>query len=411
MVIILLTIGGLLSNCNNHPEGEPETDKLELTKEQKDSIARIEHYNNSVNDINEQFQQNKAELQMEDLSSSGDEEYRITIYSSAAYRGNPYSVKFYRNNDTSYISERELKTRPKYTSDIGGILTSVRPISSTYFDTVRSAFESINFWNLRTTELVVPYNRWVSDYAYIFIEAYKDEKYHMVGTNQFSDNIKDVFNATIVYCMNYRGRQEREKMWEEFINAPKTNSQIDTIKELMLNYGLETLPVELLSYKNLETLYLGYNKLNNESLAMLCQLKKLRYLSLDFNELEQFPENILCLKNLEALSIRVNNITSIPEKINELKKLKELDLEKNNLTELPSSICKLAKLEMLSIDENDIKTLPSCLTELKNLKTMYIPAHLEYFPKELAHTLSNAYTYHYRTIGNFDEIKDLIPKD
>jgi len=231
-----------------------------------------------------------------------------------------------------------------------------------------------------------------------------------------SDNFSDTATIFGIFKLPIKGddysfeKQLQEERWNTFIKETNSNQRLDTIIAIDLSrLDLENIPPEVYKYKNLEKLDLGYNNLKSDSFTKLNQFHRLKYLNLRHNKLEEFPEAILQLSNLEELDVFTNDITSLPDRLFSLKNLKRLTLESNELTEISPLICNLIKLEMLSISGTNIKRLPDCIIKLERLKTMYIPRNMEYFPKELAYTLSNAFNY--SNIGNYYEFKNLIPKD
>ena len=58
-------------------------------------------------------------------------------------------------------------------------------------------------------------------------------------------------------------------------------------------------------------------------------------LDLHFNDLSEFPMEILEFDNLKKLDIYNNQIASIPSEIQKLQKLEKLDISGNHLSELP----------------------------------------------------------------------------
>ena len=81
-------------------------------------------------------------------------------------------------------------------------------------------------------------------------------------------------------------------------------------------------------------------------------LSELIFLSIENNQLTEFPSSIEKLKKLETLNISGNNITTIPEFIGDLSFLKIIDLKSNFLTKLPLSITRLSNLRELDVRYN-----------------------------------------------------------
>jgi len=89
-------------------------------------------------------------------------------------------------------------------------------------------------------------------------------------------------------------------------------------------------------------------------------------------ELDSFPEGIREMKNLKYLLLEDNNITTIPAWITELSALEELGLDGNKLTEIPAFLGDLSNLEYLGLDDNGLKYLPDELLNLSSLQELYL---------------------------------------
>jgi len=141
--------------------------------------------------------------------------------------------------------------------------------------------------------------------------------------------------------------------------------------------ALLKLPANINSLEYLERLYLDRNLLTY--LPNLSGLKKLREISLQYNEFNEFPEELLSknLINLEKIDLSNNNLDFIPLTISILPFLKELKLDSNNFYKFPINILSLVSLRVLSISNNFIGILPENLCNLKNLeKFIAINCHL-----------------------------------
>jgi len=102
----------------------------------------------------------------------------------------------------------------------------------------------------------------------------------------------------------------------------------------------------------------------------ICQLKKLKTLSLYRNDLTTLPSCISNLKYLEKLNMEMNDLTVLPPEIGALTRLKELNLNENELSSLPAEIGNLAKLKELYLEGNKISTLPDEFGQLTSLKEL-----------------------------------------
>ena len=93
--------------------------------------------------------------------------------------------------------------------------------------------------------------------------------------------------------------------------------KLKNLKHLDFSSNKMGLPSDIGVLKNLETLNLNFNRLKNcqEKLKNLKELKKLRSLALNNCGLDTLPLEILTLKELSQLGIGGNNITKIPKQL------------------------------------------------------------------------------------------------
>ncbi|CAH3019105.1 unnamed protein product, partial [Porites evermanni] len=67
------------------------------------------------------------------------------------------------------------------------------------------------------------------------------------------------------------------------------------------------------------------------------------------NKLTELPAEISDLRELRWLSVNNNQLVGLPTSIQRLTKLEELDLNGNKLTDLPAEISDLRELRQLSV--------------------------------------------------------------
>ena len=164
--------------------------------------------------------------------------------------------------------------------------------------------------------------------------------------------------------------------------GPEFYTWFSNLTELNLYSNLFSyFPQEILQLKELQTLNMGKNRLQNfkpDSLERpldLSQLKNLKYLTLSDNSLVSLPEKfpvglktlvlnnnrltdipaqVLSLTCLEVLYLKGNHICKIPIELKHLKALTRLDLRENPISRLPAEVFKdkpdLPELRMLRID-------------------------------------------------------------
>ncbi|KAG3293047.1 leucine rich repeat containing 63 [Ictidomys tridecemlineatus] len=115
---------------------------------------------------------------------------------------------------------------------------------------------------------------------------------------------------------------------------------------------------------------------------------QLIYLNLSFNDLREFPIEILCLKNLQILKMRNNPIKEIPSEIQYLKFLRIFSIAFNYIHVLPNGLFSLAHLEELDISYNEITSIPNDIQKLRYLGIILWILQREncfYFGRNLLH--------------------------
>jgi len=115
-------------------------------------------------------------------------------------------------------------------------------------------------------------------------------------------------------------------------------------------------PKALGACRNLKVLILDKNQLTD--LSGIRSLQKLDNLSINDNDLNYFPTDLLELKSLEVLWMNENLMTSIPQGILELKKLQSFSVTNNSIEILPVEIAQLPELKNIHLSGNPLKTPP-----------------------------------------------------
>ncbi|KAF7790733.1 hypothetical protein EIP86_001689 [Pleurotus ostreatoroseus] len=108
---------------------------------------------------------------------------------------------------------------------------------------------------------------------------------------------------------------------------------------------------------SLEKLYLGENRLTEDSLHPLALLRGLKVLNLSFNDIQVIPSGFLkSLTYLEELYLSGNKLTALPtEDLPALSRLKSLFLNGNRLQSLPQELGKITELSILDVGSNLLK--------------------------------------------------------
>ena len=141
-----------------------------------------------------------------------------------------------------------------------------------------------------------------------------------------------------------------------------------------------TMPSELGSLVNLQSLALQDNKLTGSIPPELGNLANLEELSLWGNQLTGLiPASLSSLANLRTLALNRNQLTgSIPPELGNLANLEELSLWGNQLTGLiPASLSSLANLRTLALNRNQLTgEIPTELGNLSNLEWLLLGNNL-----------------------------------
>lgn len=181
--------------------------------------------------------------------------------------------------------------------------------------------------------------------------------------------------------------------------------------------GLKSFPNAILTFKNIRSLNISYNRIDSIPVNLFDKCRKLRVIHYAGNDLEELSP-VLFHPLLKVLNVSENNLTIIPDGVSKCKQLEELDLHANqlktcpsssfvltslqslilsgnpltalntwimnqpqlkilfidntNIENLPEGICKINALRFLNIEENKIKELPSCFCEMKKLKIIMV---------------------------------------
>ena len=172
------------------------------------------------------------------------------------------------------------------------------------------------------------------------------------------------------------------------INTPKPLFKlISKNKKLhflhLQNNKLNELPSSIGKIKNLKTFYSSNNNFSNSLPIEFYNLRKLKSLEIQGSDISTINYKINQLKKLEILKLHFNKINTLPKSISGLKNLKKLYLNYNRIENLPKDIGDL-NLTHLSLNNNQISKLPSSITKLVNLDTLYLQANrINSLPKEI----------------------------
>ncbi|XP_076809144.1 uncharacterized protein LOC143452165 [Clavelina lepadiformis] len=96
------------------------------------------------------------------------------------------------------------------------------------------------------------------------------------------------------------------------------------------------------------------------------------YLNLSFNELVEFPHEVLFCREIQVLKFRDNPLSNIPSDISRLQRLRTLILSFCCLTALPVSLFTIKSLEFLDVSYNKLTFLPREIKNLENLRYLNV---------------------------------------
>ncbi|CAD7088904.1 unnamed protein product [Hermetia illucens] len=149
-------------------------------------------------------------------------------------------------------------------------------------------------------------------------------------------------------------------------------------------HNLDSIPLTLLDYKELEEVYLKENFIASIP-EWLLKLINLRFIHLLGNLIREIPENIYFLENLEFLDLSNNRLCSLPASIGKLVNLKRFSVGGNEIRVLPKDIGNLQNLEVLDLSANLFQQLPVEIARLRKLSEIVLNdnLHLRTLPNTL----------------------------
>ena len=107
---------------------------------------------------------------------------------------------------------------------------------------------------------------------------------------------------------------------------------------------------------------------------------------------DSIPQQLLLYRNLEYLDLSKNKIQTLPDDFMHLEALKKLNLDRNDITKIPEQISNLQLLQSLDLYANAIEDFGEGLFSLSNLKVlnlegvMYGTVFAKSFVAKLPHT-------------------------
>jgi hypothetical protein len=144
------------------------------------------------------------------------------------------------------------------------------------------------------------------------------------------------------------------------------------------NDSLRIIPDAIGRLTNIRYLNLNFNEIEHIS-EEIGNCTALVMIELVGNKLKRLPESLGNLRNLETLELRANQLEYLPQSIGNLQKLKKLTLQRNRLKELPESFGDL-RIGTVSLDENELETLPESFGKLRAVEIYLVDNKIKVFP-------------------------------
>ena len=165
---------------------------------------------------------------------------------------------------------------------------------------------------------------------------------------------------------------------EDALKAPLRVSELS-----LEGKELKKFPAVVLTFKNISTLNISYNRIDSIPVNLFDKCRKLRVIHYAGNELNEIPPTLFH-PLLKVLNVSENNLTRIPDGVRRCKQLEELDLHANQLTNYPSSSFVLMSLQSLILSGNPLTTLSPWIMNQPRLKILFIDnTKIETLPEEL----------------------------
>lgn len=139
----------------------------------------------------------------------------------------------------------------------------------------------------------------------------------------------------------------------------------------LYNAGLTRLPKTIRQLKRVKVLDLYYNKFT-ELPRQVGKMKRLEQLAIAYNDLKELPASLAKLRRLQVLFAHHNRLSQLPTEFSRLQQLRVLDLGYNWFTVVPNILGSLPALEELDLNNNNLQEFPTVLLPMKNLKKVYM---------------------------------------
>ena len=134
-------------------------------------------------------------------------------------------------------------------------------------------------------------------------------------------------------------------------------------------YKFKAYPMEIGELKGLKALLLQYNQIRHLPWDITV-LRDLRELHLSHNPLLTVPPVLEALTGLRALRLDNTLLEEVPGFLGRLVKLRSFSAVQNKLVSLPEEFGRMASLTKINLDSNGLRSLPESLGSLTNLRDL-----------------------------------------
>jgi Leucine-rich repeat (LRR) protein len=185
-----------------------------------------------------------------------------------------------------------------------------------------------------------------------------------------------VLICLLVCCKSFFAQRSDSAQYKK-VYTSITEAYKEPLKVYRLNLSnlpIDSFPIKLSQFKNLQHLYLNYDHLEFIP-TEIADLENLRVLQLCGDNFKTLPPEFSRLKNLEEIYLNVNkkiDLTQSVKVMSSLPKLHVLHLENDGIVALPGNFSMLTHLEKLYLNDNKLTEVPQQLKDVKTLKYVEI---------------------------------------
>jgi Leucine-rich repeat (LRR) protein len=154
-----------------------------------------------------------------------------------------------------------------------------------------------------------------------------------------------------------------------FTTIPDVVWRCTTLTLLDMSYNAipDTLPEQIGMLRNLDTLYMGFNRLTALS-PSLGSCTRLKVLTVDQNQLSSIPAVLGECTNIEKFVANWNEIEVFPDAVTNWTKCEYLILHFNKITRLPESFGDMVSLRKVNLSNNNLENLPLSKEQMNTIE-------------------------------------------